>query len=78
LLQSDLSSCACCGDTTASPKIYLPATAAHRIRSLDALHLAIAMDLQRSGRIDQLVTADTLQATIAPLEGVPVFNPLAP
>jgi predicted nucleic acid-binding protein len=51
---------------------------AHRIRSLDALHLAIAMDLQRSGRIDQLITADTLQATIAPLEGVSVFNPLAP
>lgn len=51
---------------------------AHRIRSLDALHLAIAIDLQRSGRIDRLVTADTLQATIAPLEGLPIFNPLAP
>ena len=47
-----------------------------RLRTLDALHLAIALDLQKSGRIDVLVSADTAMVTVAKAEGLTVTNPL--
>ena len=47
-----------------------------RLRTLDALHLAIALDLQKSGRIDVLVSADTAMVTVAKAEGLAVSNPL--
>jgi predicted nucleic acid-binding protein len=49
-----------------------------RLRTLDALHLGIALDHREQGHIDWLVTADQLLDQIARLEGLPVRNPLAP
>lgn len=47
-----------------------------RIRSLDALHLGIALDLHAQQRIDTLITADSLLDEIAQREGLAVVNPL--
>ena len=47
-----------------------------RLRTLDALHLAIALDLQKSGRIDVLVSADSAMVTVAKADGLTVTNPL--
>lgn len=49
-----------------------------RLRTLDALHLAIALDLRAKGTINSLVSADTVLVSLAKSEGLPVFNPLAP
>jgi predicted nucleic acid-binding protein len=45
------------------------------LRTLDALHLALALDLQRNGLVDSIMTADKVLCTVAPLEGLPVINP---
>lgn len=50
----------------------------HRLRALDAIHLAVALDLFRQHKVDVLVSADSVQCDIAMLEGLPSFNPLAP
>lgn len=49
-----------------------------RLRSLDALHLGIALDLNERGHVDTLVTTDTLLVDVARKEGLAVLNPLAP
>lgn len=49
-----------------------------RLRSLDALHLAIALDLHHDDPIDGLVTTDKCLQSVATAEGLPVINPLAP
>ena len=49
-----------------------------RLRTLDALHLAIALDLQAQGRVQNLVTADTAMSTVGKLEGLIILNPLSP
>lgn len=46
------------------------------LRTLDALHLAISLDLHTNGTIDQLVSADSVMVTLARIEGLPVINPL--
>jgi hypothetical protein len=45
---------------------------------LDAIQLAVALDLRRRGMLDELVTADRVLLTVAPLEGLPVSNPEVP
>ena len=45
------------------------------LRTLDALHLALALDLQRNGFVDSIMTADRVLCTVAPLEGLPVIDP---
>lgn len=52
--------------------------AANRLRSLDALHLGVALDLQQRGHLDTLVTADAMLDKLARQEGLPVKNPLIP
>lgn len=50
----------------------------HRIRTLDALQLAVALDLRRQGMIDQLISSDKHLLLVAAAEGVHVFNPENP
>ncbi len=50
----------------------------HRLRSLDALHLAVALDLQVHDQLDWLVTADLLLDLVAQQEGLAVKNPSTP
>lgn len=49
-----------------------------RIRTLDALQLAVALDLQHRGLIDQLVSSDKHLLLVAAAEGIPVFDPENP
>jgi predicted nucleic acid-binding protein len=45
------------------------------LRTLDAIQLAVALDLHRAGRMDYFVTADKALALIATREGLSVVDP---
>jgi hypothetical protein len=45
---------------------------------LDALQLAVALDLCQRGLLDELVAADRVLLAVAPLEGLPLMNPEIP
>ena len=47
----------------------------HRVRTLDALQLAVALDLRESGQLDHFVAADKALLEVARLEGFSVLNP---
>lgn len=47
----------------------------HRLRTLDALQLAVAIELLSQGLLDKFVVADKVLAEVAALEGVSVLNP---
>ena len=49
-----------------------------RLRTLDALQLAIALDLSSQGLLDRFVAADRLLVEMAELEGLKVINPEIP
>jgi hypothetical protein len=51
---------------------------ARRIRTLDALQLAVALDLQRRGMADQIVSSDKHLLSVAVAEGIPAFDPENP
>ena len=46
-----------------------------RLRTLDALQLAVALDLHHQGLADLFVVADKLLAEVAAMEGLAVENP---
>ncbi|BDC48136.1 hypothetical protein F183_A04520 [Bryobacterales bacterium F-183] len=46
-----------------------------RMRTLDALQLAVAMDLRDRGEMDLFVVSDRILQDLATLEGLPVLNP---
>ena len=48
-----------------------------RLRTLDAIQLAVALDLHRQGLADTFVAADKFLAEVAALEGLAVENPEA-
>ena len=48
-----------------------------RLRTLDAIQLAVALDLHRQGLADMFVVADKFLAEVAALEGLAVENPEA-
>lgn len=48
------------------------------IRTLDALQLAVALDLRNKGVIDMLVSSDVRLLTVAQAEGLPIINPEQP
>jgi predicted nucleic acid-binding protein len=50
----------------------------NRLRTLDALQLAVALDLQSRGMIDTLVSSDQHLLNVAHAEGVAVFDPENP
>ncbi len=45
------------------------------LRTLDALQLATALDLQRNHLVESIVAADRVLGRVAPLEGLKVLNP---
>jgi predicted nucleic acid-binding protein len=47
----------------------------HRLRSLDAIQLSVALDLRSQGLADSIVTADRAVQEVANLVGLAVFNP---
>jgi len=47
----------------------------HRLRTLDALQLATAVQLLRAGKLDYFVAADKVLCDVAALEGMAVINP---
>ena len=49
-----------------------------KLRTLDALHLAISLDLQDRGLTQNLITADATMAKVGGLEGMSIINPLRP
>ena len=49
----------------------------HNLRTLDALQLAVALDLHRRNRLDTFVCADFALCDIARMEGISVNNPVA-
>lgn len=51
---------------------------ARRLRTLDALQLAVAMDLHRKKAIDRIVSADRDLLAVAAIEGLGVFDPENP
>lgn len=51
---------------------------ARRLRTLDALQLAVAVDLHNEGRLDFFVASDKALLEVAVLEGLAVLNPEAP
>jgi predicted nucleic acid-binding protein len=50
----------------------------HALYALDAIQLAVALDLRHRGMLDELVTADRVLLTVAALEGLTVVNPEQP
>ena len=48
------------------------------LRTLDALQLAVALDLQKSGYVGVLVAADQRLCRVAALAGCPTLNPDTP
>jgi predicted nucleic acid-binding protein len=51
---------------------------AQRLRTLDSLHLGVALDLRELGQLDWLVTADLDLEAVAQREGLPIKNPSHP
>lgn len=51
---------------------------AHRLRTLDALQLAVALDLNEQGYLDIFVVSDGALAEVATIEGLTVRNPELP
>jgi uncharacterized protein len=47
-----------------------------QLRALDALQLAVALELQEAHLIDHFVTADIVLDEVARAEGLPIINPL--
>ena len=50
----------------------------YRLRSLDALQLAVALSLNRQSMVDHFVASDKILCEIATLEGFSVINPEQP
>jgi predicted nucleic acid-binding protein len=48
------------------------------LHTLDALQLAVALDLQKRGLLDEVVAADRVVVALAALEGLKISNPEAP
>ena len=46
-----------------------------RMKTLDAIQLALALDMRRSGDLDVFVAADKLLAELAAFEGLTVEDP---
>jgi predicted nucleic acid-binding protein len=49
----------------------------HRLRTLDALQLAVAIDLHRAVVPTTFISADDVLCPLAQLEGITVLNPIA-
>lgn len=63
------------GDYAAAEQLIARHGYTHRLRTLDALQLSVALDLLRQNLLDHFVVADHALAEIAILEGLGVINP---
>jgi predicted nucleic acid-binding protein len=50
----------------------------HNLNTLDALQLAVALELRSRQMLDEFVTSDRVLLSVAPLEGLVVRNPERP
>jgi predicted nucleic acid-binding protein len=50
----------------------------NNLNTLDAVQLAVTLDLRRRAMVDELATADRVLLVVAPLEGLKTFNPENP
>ena len=66
------------GHFQAARKLLVRYGAAEGLRTLDALQLAIALDLHRQGHIAIIVAADQKLCRVAPLAGCTAINPEQP
>ena len=62
----------------AAEKLIATHAPTKRLRTLDALQLAMALELNAAEHIDKFVLADHYLAEIAGLERLSVINPVAP
>lgn len=62
----------------AAEKLIATHAPTKRLRTLDALQLAMALELNAAEHIDKFVVADNHLAEIAALERLSVINPVAP
>jgi len=58
--------------------LFLRHGLARRLRTLDALQLAVALDLRQAGRINRMISADRDLLAVAALEGLDTFDPENP
>ena len=49
-----------------------------RLRTLDALQLAVALDVHRRESLDAVVAADNVVCQVGAAEGLPITNPESP
>jgi predicted nucleic acid-binding protein len=49
-----------------------------RLRTLDALHLAVALDVHGRKSLDAVVAVDSVLCQVGAAEGLPVANPESP
>ena len=59
-------------------KLLIQYGVAEGLRTLDALQLAIALDLRQLGQVDVLVAADQRLCRVASMAGCPAVNPEKP
>lgn len=59
-------------------KLLLQHALTKRLRTLDSIHLAVALDLRDTGLVDSFVTADGLLVSLGRTEGMTVVNPCEP
>lgn len=62
----------------AAEKLLVKHAPTKRLRTLDALQLAVAIELSIDGSMDHFVVADEYLAAVAILEGLSVINPSKP
>jgi predicted nucleic acid-binding protein len=66
------------GHFTAAEQLIARHGYKHRLRTLDALQLAVAVEFLSEGLLDKFVVADKVLAEVAALEGLSVLNPETP
>ncbi len=57
-------------------KLLLQHALSKRLRTIDALHLAVALDLRDTGVVDAFVTADGVLVSLGRTEAITVIDPL--
>ena len=56
-------------------RLLIQYAATNRLRTLDALQLAVALDLHQRGSLNSVLAADNTLIEVAAAEGLPVANP---
>jgi hypothetical protein len=79
IASGDIEVCAMTNDLfTAAEKLIGRHSFSHRLRTLGALQLAMAVDLSNEGLLDQFVVSDKALCEVGTPEGLVVLNPEVP